>query len=109
MSTYTPDTWVILRIENKDTKETVNKVLAGWYGGYTSGDSWKLNSGITKIIDKETHYEIYGYSGSVYNCNKASEKLSGLMGSVLRSWEKELPTASFEVVPVSEVLNHTSA
>ena len=44
MSTYTPDRWQVVLLKNKT--ESIKKVFAGWYGGYASGDSWKLSSGI---------------------------------------------------------------
>lgn len=85
MSTYTPDVWVVLELAN--SKETIRKVFAGWYGGYTGSDSWKLNSGITHVrIDDQGHYEFDGYSGSTYYCHFNNYQLSGLMHSVLNTW-----------------------
>jgi hypothetical protein len=46
------------------------KVFACWYGGYLNGDSWKMNSGITKVTKEEDCYLFKGYSGSVYKCHK---------------------------------------
>lgn len=88
MSEYTPDAWHILKIEGyKDQKsEPVYKVLAGWYGGYLGSDSWKLNSGITKITDCGEYYDIDGYSGSTYRCYKTVERFTGLMSNMLHSW-----------------------
>ena len=47
----TPDSWVVLKI----TAETgvIYKVLAGWSGGYLDGDSWRLNSGINIVFERE--------------------------------------------------------
>ena len=64
-----PDYWCIIKIPNK---EPIYKVFATWKGGYLGSDSWKANSGIEKVIDKETHYEIIGLSGSIYTCYKTS-------------------------------------
>lgn len=64
MSEYLPDNWVVLKINHKG--KTLYKVLAGWSGGYLDGDSWRMNSGITRVEDHETYYSFYGYSGSVY-------------------------------------------
>ncbi len=64
MTEYLPDNWVVLKITYKT--QTAYKVLAGWSGGYVSGDSWRMNSGITRVEDHETYYSFYGYSGSVY-------------------------------------------
>ncbi len=63
------DYWCIIKIPNK---EPIYKVFATWKGGYLGSDSWKANSGIEKVIDKETHYEIIGFSGSIYICYKTA-------------------------------------
>lgn len=65
---YIPDNWVVLRIEFEGN--VTYKVLAGWSGGYTTGDSWKLNSGITHVTEDENFYYFYGHSGSCYQCHK---------------------------------------
>ena len=70
MSEYTPDSWVVLKIVNDS--ETLYKVLGGWSGGYLNGDSWRMNSGITRVEEKPHHYEFYGYTGSVYKCGRKS-------------------------------------
>ena len=63
------DYWCIIKMQYK---EPVYKVFATWKGGYLGSDSWRANSGIKKVIDKETHYEIIGLSGSIYICNKTA-------------------------------------
>lgn len=69
MSDYRPDKWVVVKIIGKDTPP-IHKVFASWYGGYLDGDSWKLNSGITKVTEEENMYYFDGSSGSVYECHK---------------------------------------
>ena len=66
----TPDSWVVLKI----TAETgvIYKVLAGWSGGYLDGDSWRLNSGISIVFEREDSVDFYGNSGSLYRCRKGS-------------------------------------
>ena len=64
-----PDYWCIFKIPNK---EPIYKVFAIWKGGYGGSDSWQANSGIAHVIDKETHYEIVGFSGSIYKCYKTA-------------------------------------
>jgi len=84
--TYTPDNWVLVEITSP---EGINKkVLAGWGGGYLTGDSWKLSSGVTKIVDVGEAYEIHNHSGSVYICRKSSERMSGYLASIFHSLEK---------------------
>lgn len=57
-----------------DDGEIGYKVLAGWSGGYATGDSWKLNSGITGFRrDADGYCYFEGYTGSVYKCHTSSE------------------------------------
>ena len=88
MSEYIPDCWVIVKITNDDKSHY--RVFAGWYGGYLSGDSWKMNSGITAFRVKPQHIEFDGTSGSMYLCNKCAEKMSSYMMSVLASMQSNL-------------------
>jgi len=90
MSTYNPDLWVIVELKFNDSSEVTRKVLASWYGGYLGSDRWKLSSGITEIVEKDTHYEIHNHSGSIYNCYKGSEGMSGYASSVFASFVKDL-------------------
>jgi hypothetical protein len=61
-----PDKWVIVKID-----ETY-KVFATWYGGYLSGERWRMNSGIVSIEEDDDFYYFKGYSNSIYKCNKKS-------------------------------------
>ena len=74
-----PECWVILEITNNDEK--VYKVFGGWLGGYTQGDSWRANSGISSVDEDENNYYFHGYSGSCYQCHK---KAYGLKTSYLK-------------------------
>ena len=67
---YTPNKWIILKIEYKD--EVIYKVFASWYGGYNGSDRWRINSGIVKIEETDNSFKFYGYSGSCYECMKDS-------------------------------------
>ena len=88
MSTYTPDRWVVVRITTK-SGEVVDKVLAGWYGGFAGSDHWKLNSGIESVVEHSDRFEFYGYSGSLYVCYKHCYGLNSLTGSMLRGWQNQ--------------------
>ncbi len=91
---YTPDSWVIVEIFDPSETATgpIFKVLGGWSGGYLDGDSWRLNSGITKVevetttetLDRteETIYKIHGYSGSIYEVYKDSYGLKMSIASI---------------------------
>jgi hypothetical protein len=64
---YYPDNWVIIKINN-----THYRVLAGWSGGYATGSSWRMNSGITSVTEDDNYYYFSGASGSSYVCHKES-------------------------------------
>ena len=69
-SQYIPDNWVVIFMNGE--YDPHYKVLAGWSGGYTQGDSWRMNSGITRVEEGKNRYSFYGASGSVYHCGKKS-------------------------------------
>ena len=69
MSTYNPDKWVVVKISS-EKHPPIHKVFACWYGGWAGSDSWKLNSGITKVTLEGNVYSFEGSSGSVYECHK---------------------------------------
>jgi hypothetical protein len=70
MSEYTPDRWQVVKIAHD--KASHYRVFASWYGGWAGSDSWKLNSGITKVTFDGDFYHFEGSSGSVYVCHKDS-------------------------------------
>jgi len=85
---YTPDRWVILTI--KTTTDSIDKVFAGWYGGFATGDSWKLSSGITDMsFEQGDRIEFINESGSVYSCYKNRYGMTSNMNSVYRTWLAE--------------------
>ena len=86
MSIYTPDAWVVIDITTPTY--SVRKILAGWYGGYGGGDSWKLSSGVTAVNEFPDRYEFINESGSIYVCYKTIQRLTGLTGSMLASWQR---------------------
>lgn len=106
---YTPDAWVILEILQKGEK--LHKVLAGWRGGYLGQETWQLNSGIVKICDKDSYWEIVGYSGSVYYCYKDSCGLTSLTSGVLHSMYKksELLQVSITEVDIENIADQYRA
>ena len=63
------DNWVVMKIKNKEDDSCYYKVLAGTSGGYTTGDSWRLNSGIINCTLEDKHYVFHGISGSKYYCH----------------------------------------
>jgi hypothetical protein len=65
MSDYTCDNWVVIKMKGDDPHY---RLLVGTSGGYLDGDSWRMNSGITKVEEDEAFYYFYGSSGSRYRC-----------------------------------------
>ncbi|MCZ2397869.1 MAG: hypothetical protein LC100_15175 [Chitinophagales bacterium] len=104
MTEYTPDSWVIVKIESEQ-HGTIYKVLAGWSGSYLYGSSWKLSSGIVTFVDTGSYYESLQDSGSVYMLHKSSERMSSIMAQTLSTFELKLQevNATIEVVKVQEV------
>lgn len=98
-----PDRWVIVKFVTP--METFYKVLAGWSGGYLDGDSWKLNSGIVEIIEKDNHYDVVGESGSIYMCVKGREGFTVLTSGVLAEIQEHADKNStiVEVVDIVDV------
>lgn len=79
-----PDAFVILKASINN--ETIYKLFSCWYGGYLESDSWRLNSGITKIeFDEESLiYTIYSNSSTIYQVHKSTfNKLSSYCSRVL--------------------------
>jgi len=64
---YMPDEWELVFL---DTEEKHYRIFASWYGGFSIGDSWKLNSGITNVQDNGDFFIFFGESGSEYWCSK---------------------------------------
>ena len=108
MSTYTPDVWVVLELNAPQLEKPIQKVFAGWYGGFAGSNSWKLNSGITNVRKVDGWLEFDGYSGSVYRCHPNNYHMSSLMHSVLQGWLKqasETENTSIKVLEFEEIIN----
>lgn len=88
---YVPDRWVLLKITTPDAPPTF-KVFATWYGSFTTGDSWKLSSGVCglAVIDNVIYFE--NVSGSMYICNTNRVGTSGYTGGILQSFKDPVPT-----------------
>jgi len=97
---YNPDKWLIVKITGKDYP-TVYKVFACWYGGYLGSDSWKLNSGITKVTETKEYFFFEGSSGSVYSCRKGCYGANGYGSNVLSGLIEKVEKSggTMEVIP----------
>ena len=58
---YTPDKWLLIKVNGENPHY---RVFASWYGGYLGSDSWRMNSGITKVTENNDSYLFEGESGS---------------------------------------------
>jgi hypothetical protein len=67
--TYVPDNWVVIKLSGDDPHY---RILAGWSGGYTDSDTWRMNSGIVRVDETEDAFLFYGSSGSCYDCRKTA-------------------------------------
>jgi hypothetical protein len=76
---------MLAKITSLKDRSVHYRVFAIWYGSYTSGESWKLNSGITQVYQSEEYYEFLGSSGSSYHCNKKAYGTSGYGTGVLNN------------------------
>ena len=72
MSDYNCDNWVVIKMKGDDPHY---RLLVGTSGGYLDGDSWRMNSGITKVEETNNYYYFKGSSGSEYRCGKDSYTL----------------------------------
>ncbi len=106
MSTYTPDSWVIVKIQS-EKYETIYKALASWSGSYRYGASWKLSSGIVTFEDKGEYYESLQDSGSTYILYKSSERMSAIMAGTFASFAEQLKgnDGTIEVIDSGDYMN----
>ena len=106
MTARIPDAWVIIKIYTPEYG-TVYKILAGWYGGYEWGDSWRMSSGMGKVLDKGDYWYAPQESGSEYELVKSRERLTGLTSGVLETSRLrcEEIQGTLDVLTMEEYLN----
>jgi hypothetical protein len=78
--------------------EPFRKVFATWAGGYLTGDSWRLNSGIEETKETADYVEFIGASGSSYKCHKDSYGVAGGSNYYVLSNLEEKFKGAFNVV-----------
>jgi len=72
-----PDRWILLRCKPLG-EDTFMRVFATWSGSYLYGSSWRLNSGVEKVIRAGYFIDFVGASGSVYRCTLNSYGIAGV-------------------------------
>jgi hypothetical protein len=105
MNDHTPDRWMIVRITGKN-HPTIDKVVGSWYGGFGGSDSWRMSSGIMKVVPQDDHYEVHNHSGSIYKLFKGAEGSSMYTGYVFKNMAKELEESGegmMQIIDIKEV------
>jgi len=105
MSEYTPHLWEIVRLTTDN--DQVDKVIGSWYGGFGGSDNWRLSSGIVKIDENDSHYQVHNESGSVYTCHKQTRGMSSYTHMALKKLGEELKTigGKLEVLDIANILD----
>ena len=75
---YEPDSFRVLLINN-----SLVKIYVCWSGSYINSDCYRINSGTLDIVEKECHYLVYGFSGSVYKLRKNAGHMNTYCQGVL--------------------------
>lgn len=89
MSNYNPDKWIAIKI-TPENETPYLRIMGTWGGGYLSGDSWRLNSGVENITQDENNFYFKGYSGSVYTCGRNSYGVAGCYNyEVLEKFQRD--------------------
>ena len=70
-------------------KKPIEKVFAGWDGGFGGSDSWKLSSGITEVKEFDNRWEFLNHSSSIYICYKKAFGMSAYMGQIYSGWKED--------------------
>lgn len=104
MTEHYPDNFKIIKVET-DNGDFLHKVFATWRGGYLHGDSWRANSGISKIKEDNSYFHFYGKSGSVYTCHKESYGSCFYTENVLQNF-KERAKGRFEILGEEEAIEY---
>jgi hypothetical protein len=95
---------MIIKITGKDPHY---RVFGSWYGGYGGGDSWRMNSGITKLIEEDDYYLFIGSSGSTYACHKDTYGANMYGMGVAESYKEKLAPhfTILDEVDATDVIN----
>ena len=98
-NTYKPERWVVVKMMTNDPHY---RVFGYWSGSYIEGESWRINSGITKVEDAGKNYKFYGSTGSVYVCGKEFYGMKMYGSAILRDMKSQLNKINYDL----EILHH---
>jgi len=93
---YTPDRWEVVEITTPDN--TYRRVFGMWLGGYTSGNSWRLSSGITNVVTEGDLIHFENQSGSVYVVHKHARGMSAYGAGVYENLVNGAKDMTFKLV-----------
>lgn len=97
---YSPDKWRI--IKGQFQGEDDYRVFGTWGGGYLTGDSWRVNSGIMTVEDDGDYWNFHGFTQSVYRCRKEAHGIAGAYNNgVLQNL---LDNNNYELIEEADVL-----
>lgn len=99
-NTYRPDLWVMLKVTTPTY--SVYKILAGWQGGFATGDSWKLNSGCVSVRVDGDYFVFTGASGSEYQVHQHAYRLSMTTAAMLKSFRDGVQDTGVEIEMLPE-------
>lgn len=105
MNEYYPDRWMLVRVQRQEDAAPWYKVFAMWSGGYLTGDSWRLNSGIVKThLDDGDEWTMVGESGTAYFGREQSYGWNLYGANVFRDLQKQLQEkyTGFTFEPITE-------
>ena len=69
MYSTTPDEWVLIHLTGDQEHY---RVFCSWRSEFLTGESWRVNSGITNVTEDDVFYYFTSVSGSIYRCAKNS-------------------------------------
>lgn len=69
MSRYAPHRWLMIQVKSPSAHY---RIFGSWNGSYLEGESWRLNSGVSGVVERPDRFEVIGGSGSVYEIGKQS-------------------------------------
>jgi hypothetical protein len=107
MAVYKPDGYAVIKITVND--DTFFKVFSSWSGGYLHGDSYRLNSGISKLVVDEDMYYFHGFSGSVVEVDKHATRISAYNSGVLANFLDLLKEGCSELVNYEDIISELEA
>ncbi len=95
-----PDKWLMVKITMIETDEVLYKIFASWYGGFMGSNSWRMNSGVTKVTEDDKFFYFAGHSGSLYQCDKQSYGANWFCQGVLNDYiERSKHLADIQILP----------